>query len=85
MLIKFTEKGVTLLLRQFSVKLKQFESETLAIEMNLINYPQDITVKWLKKFLFCVKFRRNGDFLGIRIVRIFGQKYSRFKYLKLFE
>ena len=34
---------------------------------------------------FCFKFRQNGNFLGIRIVRIFGQKYSRFEYLKIFE
>ena len=26
-----------------------------------------------------------ANFLGIRIVRIFGQKYSRLEYLKIFE
>ena len=34
-----------------------------------------------KDTLFATKWR----FLGIRIVRIFGQKYSRFEYLKVFE
>ena len=31
------------------------------------------------------KFANFWRFLGIRIVRIFGQKYSRFEYLKIFE
>ena len=28
---------------------------------------------------FGLKFRQIGDFLGTRIVRVFGQKYSRFE------
>ena len=39
--------------------------------------------KYLKKAqnltIFGLKFRQIGEFLGTRIVRVFGQKYSRFE------
>ena len=46
---------------------------------NFINF----TEKYLKKAqnltIFGQNFHQNSDFLGTRIVRVFGQKYSRFE------
>ena len=78
-------RQINAIMNSFTLCYSHFSIDTSYININVIDIDWiSINRRWFLAF-FTWNWCKNGSFLGIRIVRIFGQKYSRFEYLKLFE